>query len=127
MVQFTAAEHELKGLQMHEKLAFVVVGAAAVDGFLAGIGILGYNGLEGVCTPFFQRLRRLNVIVAVNKYRLVRRIQYLLSEYYRISCRRVNRCLVGTGLQKQFYKPLGTFLHVAFVLRLGADGRDPQQ
>ena len=70
---------------MHEKLALVVVGATAGDCVFAGVGIFGDNGLEGIRTPFLKRLRRLNIVMAVNQNSLVSRVQNLLSKDYRIA------------------------------------------
>ena len=124
--QFSACEQILESLDVHEKLAFVVVCAPPPDGILAGCGIRPYHGLEGVCAPEFQRLRRLHVIMPVHQHGLGLRVDDLAAENDRIAVGGEHLGLVGTGLHQQHGESFRAAAHVVLVRGLGADGRNPQ-
>ena len=127
MTELSGAEQEFKGFQVHEQLAFVIIGSAGIDRLLPRCGIFCDHRFERIGAPFLQRLRRLHIIMAIDQYRLPGRIEDFLAEDHRIARCRIDPGLVRTGLQQEVPQPFGTPDHVRFVLRLGADGRNPQQ
>ena len=126
MLEFSAGEQVLESLDVHEKLAFVVVCAPAPYGILAGCGIRPYHGLERVCAPEFQRLRRLHVIVPVYEHCLCLRVDDLAAENDRIAVGGQHLGLIGAGFHQQHGESLRAAAHIVLVRSLGADGRNPQ-
>ena len=120
-------EEVFESLQVHEQLAFIVVGATGVDGFFAGGGILGDDRLEGARTPFFERLRRLDVVVSIDKDGFLRSGNGLFAEDDRVSCGFMDGGAVGSGGEEEFRQPAGAAVHVGLVFGPGADGRDAQE
>ena len=127
VAQETFRQHVLEGLQVHEQLSLVVVGATGVDGGLPGDGVLGEHGLERIRPPLVQRLRRLHVIVSIHEDRLLRPGDDLGAEDDRIALRLVDAGLVGAGGEEKFRQPAGAAVHVGLVFGLRADGRDAQE
>ena len=79
MVKQPAAHLLLEGLQMHEELTLVVVGAAAPYGPVVN------DRLEGIAVPFVQRLGRLDVVMPIDQNRFSLRINDFLSEDDRVA------------------------------------------
>ena len=121
VVQLPCADEELERLDVHEELALVVVCAAAPDGPVM------YDGLEGVCAPLIQRLRRLDIVVPVDQDGLEGRVNHFLAIYDGVAVGRRDFREVGAGLHEEDGQPFGTAAHVILVLSLRADGRDAQQ
>ena len=124
--ELAGAQQEFEGLDVHEQLALVVVGATAVDSLLTGGWILRYHGLEGVRAPFLQRLRGLYVVMAVYQYRLFG-TKVLVTVNYGVTGRFIHPGIIGPGFFQEFRKPLGASVHIGLVLGFGAHGRDTQK
>ncbi len=116
----------LKGLQVHEQLPFVVIGAAGIDGFLPRCRVGCDDGLEGVRTPLLQRLRRLHVIVPINEDGLWR-ADVLVAIDHGMAGRVVYGGLVHARFLEERHQALCAAAHIGPVLRLGADGRNPEE
>ena len=114
-------------LEMHEQLPFVVIGAPGIDGFLPRHGVAGDDRIEGTRPPFFQRLRRLDVVMAVHQYGLLRAGNRPRGIDDRIARRLADLGHLGAGLKKKLLEPSGTAVHLGFVFGFGTDGRDTQQ
>ena len=100
MPERAAAEQVLKGLDVHKELALVIVGSASPDGFLPG-GVGAEHRLERVRAPFFKRLGRLHVVVAVDEYGLLVLGDEFLSIYHRIAGRFPEAGAVGSGFNQK--------------------------
>ena len=102
---------------MHEELAFVIIGPAGVDGVFAGCRVLCQNGFKWVCAPFFQRFRRLYVIVPVDQYGLFC-ANVLASENDRVAGGLIDIGTVCPGFFQELSEPLRAAVHILFVFRL---------
>ena len=111
---------------MHEKLAFVVVCAAGIDGFLAGCRIFCDYRLEGIGAPFFQRLRRLYVVVAIHQDGFIGP-DVLAAKDYRMAFCGKDFGFIGPGFFQKFCQARCAAVHVVFMLRLGAHRRNAKQ
>ena len=121
VLQQAVPQEVFEGLHVHECLALVVIGAASPDG-----SVMDYR-LERVTVPFLERLRRLHVIMTIDKHSLEGRVHCLAGEDHRVALCRIDSGLVSSGFLQQFRHPLGTENHVALVLRLCAHGRNPEE
>ena len=92
VLQEAVPEQVLECLDMHESLAFVIIGTASPDGPVV------YYRLERVAVPLLKGLRRLHIIVDIDQDGLERRVQDLAGEYDRVSLCRADHGLVGTCL-----------------------------
>ena len=111
---------------MHKKLTLVVIGAAGVNGIFPGGRVFGDNGLEGVCTPFFQGLRRLDVVVAIDQDGL-RRTDVFTAENHRMPGGFIYAGLIGPGFFQKLNQPFRTAVHILFMIFFGAHGGDSQK
>ena len=62
MLESSLTHHELKGLDMHEKLSLVIVCSTGIDRSIADLR------LKRIRVPEFDRVYRLHVIMAVNEH-----------------------------------------------------------
>ena len=62
MIELSGAYQVFKYFDMHEQLAFIIVGATSPNG-----AVTDYR-FKGVGMPFLKRLGRLYVVMAVNEY-----------------------------------------------------------
>ena len=127
MLQQALLEQVLEGLQVHEQLTFIVVRAAGVDGLFAGGRVLGEDGLEGAGAPLVERLRRLDVVVAVDEHRLLGAGHGLGAEDDGVAGGLIDGGLVGPGGGEELRQPACAAIHIGLILRLGADGGDTQE
>ena len=120
MAKFPGLDKIFKGFYVHEQLAFVIVCSAGVDGIPSG-RIFLYDGLERIGVPFLQRLRRLDIIVAIDHDGLQFRVDYLLAEDHRVAVAGVYTSLIRSGLHQQDRQPFSAATHVFLMFLFGAD------
>ena len=121
MLQTALAHHELEGLDVHEKLSLVVIRSTRID-----CPVTDFR-LERIGVPQFDRIHRLDIIMAVNEYGRKRRIHCLLSEYYRMAGSRIDGSLVCASFFQELHQSLRTAQHVRLVLLKRADRRNPEK
>ena len=121
MGELAAAHQVLKGLDVHEQLALVVVGPAAPDGPVVDLRV------EGIVVPFVQRLHWLDVVVAVDQHGTGLRVDDLLAEDDRMAGGLADAGFVGARFEQQVGEGLGAEIHICLVFGLGADGWDAQE
>ena len=126
MLQKALFQQKLESFQVHEKLAFIVVGATGVDGFLSGGGVRGDHGLEGVRAPFFQRLRRLYVVMSIDQDGL-RGALVVPAEHHGVPGGLVHGRLLRAGFLEQFHQAACAAVHILLVLRLGTHRGNAQE
>ena len=119
--QSVGFHHRFKGFGVHERLAFVVVGATSpdfsvLDDRLKRVGVPQVDGIDGH-----------HVVVAVNQHGRQFRVDGFLAIDDGIALGGHHLCLVGAGFQKMVAPALGTADHVGLVRRFRADGRDSDQ
>ena len=115
--ELPGAHQILKSLDMHERLALVVVCPAGVDGAVTDLR------LEGVRLPEFQRIDGHDVVVAIDQDRRRFGIEFLFPEYNRVP----GGLIDGAGLFQQFDQPFGATVHVRLVGGFRTDGRNAEQ
>ena len=122
-----AGPHQIfKGLDVHEQLSLVIIRPPCIDG-VPSARVLPDDRLERIRIPLFQGLRRLDIVVAVDQDGLQGGIDGLARENYGITIARADLYMVGTGFGEEGGKSFRTPLHVGFMLRLRAHGRNPEQ
>ena len=96
-------------LDVHERLALVVIRTACVDGSVADLR------LKGRGDPQVERIDRHHVVVAVDQDGRQFRIDQLFTVDHRMSGGLHDLGLVGAGSQQQLGQALGTTVHVGLV------------
>ena len=110
-----------ESLDVHERLALVVIRTPRIDGPVADLR------LEGRGDPQVERIDRHHVVVAVDQDGRQLRIDQLFAVDHRVSGRLHDLGLVGPGSQQQLGQTLGTTIHVGLVCFFGTDGRNAEQ
>ena len=126
MVQLPGPDLVLECLDVHEKLALVVIRSPAPDSVTA-LGILADHGFEWVGDPFVKRFRRLYIIVPIDKYRLPFRIDDFLPENHRIAITRIDSGLVCSCFEQKSPEGFGAADHVRLVFLPGTDRRNAEK
>ena len=103
------ADQIFKSLDMHERLALVVIRASCIDGSVADLR------LEGRRDPQVERIDRHHIVVAVDQHGRQLGIEYLFTVDHRMSGGLHDLGLVGAGSQQQLGQALGTTVHVGLV------------
>ena len=121
MLQTALTNEEFKCLDMHEQLSLVIICSTGIDSSVTNLR------LERIRMPKLDRIDRLDIIMSIYKNCRKRGINNLLTEHYRMTGCRINRSLIGTGLQKKFHKSVCATLHIRLMLLKRAHRRNPQQ
>ena len=110
-----------KSFEVNKALPLVVVGPARIH-----LAVFKHR-LKRLGVPFFHRVHRHHVVVAIHQHRVRLGVYNFFAIYHRVAARGHHLGLVGAGFLYQLGQLLGAALHIGFVRRLGADGRNTQQ
>jgi hypothetical protein len=107
---------------MHEELPLVVAGAAGVD------DVVLVTRLERRAHPLVQRVRRLHVVVAVDKggWRLRAGVQPVAG-HDRVAAGVVHLRVLDADAGQLVGHPPGGAPHLVLLVRVGADRLDPEE